>query len=428
MSIIAVIILFLVLVLTGVPIAFCMFALSFLYFSLGPTPYLVAVIPQKLYEGIDVYLLTAIPFFLLAGEIMNRSGMSDRLMRFCDLVVGRFYGGLAYVNVMVSVFFAGLTGIAIGDIAALGKIEVRTMEQAGYSRAFAAAVTISSSLIGPIIPPSTIIILYCAVMNVSVGGMFLAALLPGLLMAVGDMIVIWVQARLRNYPKHEEPATTKDIVKGASDASLAIVMPVLLIGGIVGGIATPTEAAALSVVYALVIAVFFYRDLKLKEIWSILGNCAYESARLLLMIGAALTITWIFALERLPQQFASLFEIANAGPFVQILLINLLLLFLGMFLDIGLIVILFGPIVAPVAYAIGLDPLQLGIMLIVNVTVGLATPPVGNALFAMSGVVSVDMRKLVAELLPFLAIKFILLLMISMIPAISLTIPRYFGF
>jgi len=420
--------LFLGLILLGVPMAFTMIATSTLYFLTGPVPNFVFVIPEKLFEGVDSIVLTAIPFFLLAGEIMNRSGMAERLIDFSNMLIGRVRAGFAYVNILASLLFSGLTGVAVGDIAALGKIEVNAMERAGYPRAFAAAVTVASSLVGPIIPPSGIIILYCAIMDVSVGGMFLAALIPGVLMAVMDMLVVFLQAKRRNFPKSDTVRTLPELLTGTKDAFFAILMPVFLIGGIVGGIVTPTEAAAVSVTYALIVSLVIYRALSIRDILRIVGSSAYESARLLFMLGGALTMSWIFALEDVSGQLRQLFELADLSPFWTITLINLMFVVLGMFIEPGIALILFAPVVGPIAFAIGVDPLQLGIMLLVNVTVGLATPPVGNVLFAISSVVHVRMGALIRELLPFLAIKFVLLLLLGMMPALTLWVPRAFGF
>lgn len=415
------------LVLAGLPIAFIMLILSGVYFLTGPVPGFITLLPTKIFEGMDVIILTAIPFFLLAGDIMGKSGMADRLMDFANELIGRVRGGLAHVNVMVSLLFAGLTGVAVGDIAALGKLEVNGMERAGYPRAFAAAVTVSSALIGPIIPPSGMIILYCAIMDVSVGGMFLAAIVPGVLMALGDMLLISSVAKKRNFPKVDSPFSLVVLLSKGRHAILAVALPVILIGGIVGGIVTPTEAAAVAVIYALIVAVFIYRTMTLASLWRSFANASFESARLMFMIGAALTMSWVFALEDMPAKFAMLFGGSDTSLLLLLLTINVMFLVLGMIMEPSLALILFGPIVAPVAYAAGLDPLQLGVMLLVNVTVGLATPPVGNALFAISSVVTVDMGKLIKELLPFLAIKFVMMVLIGFLPFVTLAVPRFFG-
>jgi len=428
MSIEIVLLLFFGMILLGVPIAFSMIAISGLYFATGPIPSFVELLPQKIFEGVDFIILTAIPFFLLAGELMNRSGMAERLMHFANLVVGAVRGGFAYVNVLASLLFSGLTGVAVGDIAALGKIEVVAMEKAGYPRAFAAAVTVASSLVGPIIPPSGIIILYCAIMNVSVGAMFLAALIPGVLMALADMAVISFQAKPRNFPKSEVRRTPQEFITGTKDAALALLMPVFLIGGIVGGIMTPTEAAAVSVVYALFVSLVVYRAFGVSEAVRIFSSSAFEAARLLFMIGAALTMSWIFALENVAGLARDFFSAMDATPLMIIFTINLMFLILGMFMDPALALILFAPVVAPIACNIGVTPEQLGIMLIINVTVGLATPPIGNVLFAMCSVVQLRTSALIRELLPFLAIKFVLLILIGLVPSLTIAVPEYFGF
>lgn len=418
---------FILAILLGLPLPFVMMAVSLGYFLAGPSPEFIFVIPEKIFEGLDSIILTAIPFFLLSGDLMNRSGMADRLMEFSHYLVARFRGGLAYVNVLASLLFSGLTGVAVGDIAALAKIEVRGMEKAGYSRAFSAAVTVSSSLVGPIIPPSGIIILYCAIMNVSVGAMFLAAIVPGLLMALGDMAIIRAIAKRRNFPVSEIPFDIKRLGHRTADAGLALLMPVFLIGGIVGGVMTPTEAAAMSVVYAIFVGLVIYRTLNLRDLWRSIGSSAYDATRLLFMIGAALTMSWVFALENFPGYVQGIFSAVHLPIWGTVILINALFIVLGMFMDSGLILILFAPVVAPVAYAMGLTPVQVGIMLIVNVTVGLATPPVGNVLFAISSVIKLDTGSLIRELVPFLVVKFLLMTLIGLVPALTMFLPSYFG-
>lgn len=427
MSIEVFLLVFLVLIFAGVPIAFAMAGSSALYFLIKD-PSSLALIPDKIFEGLDNVVLTAIPFFLLAGELMNKTGMAERLVHFSDLVVGRVRGGFAYVNVLASLLFSGITGVAVGDIAALGKIEVSAMEKHGYPRAFAAAVTVSSSLIGPIIPPSGIMILYCAIMNQSVGAMFLAALIPGVLMAVSDMIIIGLQVRRRNFPRSETVRTLPEFLRSGKDALFALLMPVFLIGGIVGGFMTPTEAAAVTVLYALFIGGVVYRAMSPGTLWRAFGTASFETARLMFMIGGALTMSWIFAVENVTGTVGQLFAGISSSPVVVLFWINLLFLVIGMFMESGIALILFAPIVAPVAYAVGIHPLQFGIMLIINVVVGLATPPVGNVLFALAGIVSVRMSDLVRELLPFIVIKFILMMLIGLIPALTLALPKYFGF
>ncbi|MFH2127972.1 MAG: TRAP transporter large permease, partial [Pseudomonadota bacterium] len=423
-----VLILFFALILSGVPMAFSMIMVSTTYFFLCPSPDYILLIPAKIFEGLDYIVLTAIPFFLLGGEVMNRSGMAERLMHFSDLVVGRLRAGLAYVNVLASLLFSGLTGVAVGDIAALGKIEVAVMEKSGYPRAFAAAVTVASSLVGPIIPPSGIIIIYCAIMDVSVGGMFLAALIPGVMLALADMLVIALQAKKRDFPKSEVVRTLPELAGATKDAFLAIMMPFLLIGGIIGGFMTPTEAAAVSALYAIFVGGFVYRAVTPRMLLRILGSSGYESARLLFLLAGALTMSWIFALEDLTGLAASLFEGLDASPIVILLLINLMFIIFGMVMEPGIALILFAPIVGSVAYSVGVHPFQLGIMLILNVVVGLATPPVGNVLFAISSVVHLKTSALIRELLPFLAIKFVLMILIGMVPALTTMVPEFFGF
>lgn len=427
MTLITVLVLFFGLIFFGVPIAWVMISVSVIYFLTSPLPGLIDVVPQKIFEGVDSIVLTAIPFFLLAGNLMNRSGMAERLFHFADLLVGWMRGGLAQVNVLASLLFSGVTGVAIGDIASLGKIEVRAMESHGYSRAFASAVTVSSALIGPIIPPSGVIIFYCAIMQVSVGAMMLATIIPGLMMALADMITIFVLARIRNFPVSKLDRTPRAIISNGMHASLAVLMPVFLIGGIVGGVMTPTEAAAATVGYALVVSTLIYRSVSLKDLFRIFASSGYESARLIFLIGGALSMTWIFALEDMAGQLSGLFTIFGDSLVGFLIAVNLVFLILGMFMEGGLAIILFGPIIAPIAYSYGVSDVQFGTMLIVNVVLGLATPPIGNALFAISAVASVKMGAVVRELIPFLLTKLVVIALIAAIPALTTFLPNYFG-
>ncbi|MCG8356581.1 MAG: TRAP transporter large permease subunit, partial [Kiloniellales bacterium] len=255
MGIGAFILVFALALLLGMPIAFAMLLASALYFTTNDADVLLQMLPERLFGGLDLFILLAIPMFLMAGDLMNRAGMSDRLITFANLLVGRLRGGLAQVNVLSSVLFSGVTGIALGDVVALGKIFIPAMERSGYSRSFAAAVTAASSLIGPIIPPSTIAVLYAAIMGVSVGGMFVAAIIPGLLIGLSDMIVVYLVARRRGYGVSSETVDRGKFLRSFRDALLAIVMPVIIIGGMLGGIFTPTEAAAVAVLYAAIMGV-----------------------------------------------------------------------------------------------------------------------------------------------------------------------------
>lgn len=426
MDIIQFIVVFLVFLALGMPVAFSMLTTSTIYFLLSDAP-LIGMLPDRMFGGLDMFILVAIPFFLMAGELMNRAGISDRLVNFANMVVGRMRGGLAQVNVLSSVLFAGITGIALGDVVALGKIFIPAMEKQGYTRSFAGAVTGASSLLGPIIPPSTIAVLYAAIMGVSVGGMFVAAIVPGLVIALSDMIIVYIMARYRKFPTVEEPFTVKALTIGFRDASLAIVMPFIIIAGILSGFFTPTEAAATAVVYAILVGVFILRSLKTRDLIETLRISAIDTARLLIIIAGAAAVGWIFAMENVPTFVDQLFEPIKGNMLLIVLLVNLFFLFMGTWLDPATSIILFAPIIGPMAYDAGLHPLQFGIMMIINSNIGYITPPVGNVLFAVANICRVSIWELGKDLLPFILINMIVVILVGLFPDLSLWLPRLLG-
>ena len=427
MSIQVFIIVFFVLLFSGMPVGFVMAISSTLYFMFSGNALYLLMVPERVFSGLNVFILMSIPFFMLAGEIMNRAGMSDRLVEFSNLIVGRIRGGLAQVNVLASLLFAGITGVALGDVAALGKIFIPQMERQGYSRAFAGAVTAASSLIGPIIPPSTIIVFYGAVMNVSVGAMFAAAIIPGVVIALMDMIVVAWIAKKRNYPKQVINVTPKQFVRSGGNALLAIIMPVIIVGGILGGVFTPTEAAAAAVCYALFVGLFVFRTLKLRHLGGILRTSVLDSARLFFIIAGATIISWIFAIENMPLMIQTLVTGITDNPAALIILINLFFIAMGVWMDPGVSILLFAPVMAPLAYHAGLHPVQFGIMMIINANIGLCTPPVGNVLFAVANISKVSIGALSREMAPFLVLNFVVIMMVGFWNDLSLALPRMFG-
>ena len=421
------VIVFLVLLALGLPIALVMMLSSTAYFLFSGNLLFLRMLPEKIFTGIDVFVLMAIPFFLLTGEIMNKANLTDRLFDFCNLIVGRVRGGLAQVNVVSSMLFAGVTGVALGDIASQGRMFIYAMERQGYDRPFSAAITAASSLMGAIIPPSTIIIVYCAVTNVSVGAMFAAAILPGILMTVVQMVQVhWISWR-KQYPKVEVEVTPKKLILGFRDAFFAIIMPVIMIRGIILGWFTPTEAAAACVVYSLVIGFVFMRTLKLGDLGPILSTATMDTARLFFIIAGASAMSWVFAMENLPMVVKTMLAGVSHDVVTVVLIINLFFLFCGMWLDASIAIILFAPVVTPLALAAGLHPVQLGIMLIVNCVLGLITPPVGNVLFAVANIAKIGIGALSRALLPYIVSGALILLLIGLWPDLTMALPRYFG-
>lgn len=428
MAFIAFIIVFIVLLFMGMPVAFIMLLASAVYFLIGGNMMFLWSFPERMFCGLDSFVFLALPFFMLAGEIMNRSEMSERLVEFATLVIGRVRGGLAQINVLTSILFAGLTGIALGDVAALGKIFIPTMEKQGYTRSFAAAVTGASSIVGPIIPPSALIVVYCAFMEVSVGGMFVAAVIPGLLIGLSDMLIVAFLAKRRNFPVFKVPFSKDIYWRSFTSASIALLMPVLIIGGILSGIFTPTEAAGASVVYALVVGLAVTRKLTFATTKQALKTASRDSARLFIILAAAAVVSWIFTIENVDEKLASTLLAITSNKIILILGLNLFYILLGLWLDPGTALIIFAPVVAPFAYQLGIHPFQLGIMLIINVNIGILTPPVGFVLFAISSISKTSIAEITKDLLPFLAINVFVVLLVGFIPPLTLWLPKIFGF
>ncbi len=419
---------FLVLMILGVPIGFAMGVAAFSYFFFSGRELFFLVMPEKIYTGISVFVLMAVPFFMLAGEIMNRSGVTDRLVVFANIVIGRVRGGLAQVNVLASILFAGITGVALGDAVALGTVFVPAMEKQGYDKPFSVAVTAASAIIGPIIPPSVIMIVYAAIMQVSVGAMFVGGIIPGLLVGLADMLIVKLRADKRQYPKQVIDVSTKEFFAAFKDASLALLMPVIIVGGIVGGVFTPTEAAAVAVVYGTSLGLFVYKSLTRKDLLEALKRAVFGSAKLFFIVGAASMLTWIFSMENLPGVAEALFRSVTTNRFVLLLMINLFFLFMGTWLDVGVSIILFAPVLGPLAVGLGVDPIQFGIMIVVNSCIGLVTPPVGVVSFAVCEIAEIDILDVAKELLPFILINFVVILAVAYIPQLTLLLPHVFGF
>jgi tripartite ATP-independent transporter DctM subunit len=417
---------FIVLLVAGMPIAFVMLLSSAAYLLASGNPIFLRMMPETIYTGIDVFVLMSIPFFLLTGEIMNRARLTDRLFDFANLLVGRMRGGLAQVNVVSSVLFAGVTGVALGDIASQGRMFIYAMERQGYDRAFSAAITASTALIGAVLPPATIIIIYCAVTNVSVGAMFAAAVLPGLLLAAMQMGQVAFTSWRRQYPKSDVVVTPMKLVIGFRDAFVAILMPIIIRGVTVGWF-TPTEAAAICVIYSLFVGFFLLRTLKVRDIVPMLTTASTDTARLFFIIAGASAMSWVFAMEQLPVHVSSMFEFVGHNPIVVVLAINIFFLALGIPLDASIQIILFAPVVIPLAVEAGLHPVQLGIMLVINCVLGNITPPVGNVLFAVASIAKIGMIPFSKALMPFIIQGFILCVIIGLWPDLTLALPRALG-
>lgn len=420
--------LFLVFLFVGVPVFFAMLAgPGLVLWGIGQERD-IAFLYRNIYNGIDSFPLMAIPFFMLAGELMNRGGITRRLVDFAQVMMGHFRGGLAHVNILSSMLFAGLSGSAVADTSALGSMLIPAMEKNGYTRRFAAAVTAASSVIGPIIPPSGIMIIYAYVMGESVAALFLGGMIPGIMVGVGLMIVTGYLAKKNDFPIASKRATWRERLGAAARAFFPLLTPVIILGGILAGVFTPTEASAVAVAYALIISIFMLKTMTWKDLPEVLVRAALSSTVVLLLVGAAMAFKAIVGLSHLPEILAGWVLSLSSNPLVLLFLINILLFIIGMFLDAGPAIIILGPILAPIFIEMGVHPVHFAIIMSVNLTVGLVTPPMGLVLFVASSISGVRVESLAKTILPFLAVEILVIFMITYIPPISLFIPELFGF
>ena len=488
---------FLVLLMVGLPVFFALLLAPGALLWLNGQERDIALLYRNVYNGVDSFPLMALPFFVLAGELMNRGGITTRLVEFSQALMGHFRGGLAHVNILSSILFAGLSGSAVADTSALGSTLIPAMEKNGYSRKFAAAVTAASSVIGPIIPPSGIMIIYAYVMGESVAALFLAGIVPGVLVGVGLMVVVRLMADKYDLPKAERIVTPDQAItplesgvsfvllrlnfagvlmalfagvtsllaltgiditlngwliflvflpiahvllmglrkRVSSDfriickkAVAPLQTPIIILGGILVGVFTPTEASAVAVAYALIVAFFVLRSMKVRDLPTILTRAALSSSTVLLLVGAAVAFKTVVSLSHAPETMAGFILGLSDNPLILLFLINVLLFIVGMFLDAGPAIIILGPILGPIFVDLGVHPVHFAIIMSVNLTVGLATPPMGLVLFVASSVSGEKVETISRAILPFLLVEIVVIFLITYVPAISMTIPRLTGF
>jgi tripartite ATP-independent transporter DctM subunit len=419
---------FVMLLALGMPVVFALLVGPGLSLVLDEQQQYFPALLSRLYNGIDSFPLLAVPFFILAGELMNSGGITERIVRFSQSLVGHFRGGLAQVNILSSMLFAGISGSAVADASAIGKMMVPAMERNGYTRSFAAAVTAAAAVIGPIIPPSGIMILYGFVMNVSIGALFAGGIVPGVLIGLGLMTVTRLLARRHNLPAAAEKASWSQRGRALRGAGLALLMPVILLGGMLGGIFTATEAAAVAATYALVVTLFVLRTLDFAEMRRVFVATAVQSGVILMLVGAAVTFGWLVTVSGMAEQMAAAITRITDDPLLLLLLLNLLLFVIGMFLDAGPAILILGPVLAPIFVSLGVDPVHFALIMCINLTVGLATPPMGLVLFVVASVANERVGPIVRALLPFLAVEFLVIFLVTYFPALTLTVPRWLGF
>lgn len=420
--------LFLVFLMVGLPVFFGMLAAPGILLWLNGQDRDLILLYRNVYNGMASFPLMAIPFFMLAGELMNRGGITMRLVEFSQAMMGHFRGGLAHVNVLSSMLFAGLSGSAVADTSALGSMLIPAMEKEGYTRKFAAAITAASSVIGPVIPPSGIMIIYAYVMGESVAALFLAGIVPGILVGVGLMVMVKLQADKHDFPASRSKASWGERGQASLKAFFPLMTPVIILGGILAGVFTPTEAAAVAVGYAIIVGMFILNTLKVSDLPDVFMRAAMTSATVLLLVGAAMAFKTVVSLSHTPEILAEFILGLSENPLILLFLINLLLFVVGMFLDAGPAIIILGPILGPIFVDLGVDPIHFAIIMSVNLTVGLATPPMGLVLFVASSVSGERVETISKAILPFLAVEIFVIFLITFVPEISMTVPRLTGF
>ncbi len=416
--------LFLFLIL-GMPIAFTIGFPSILYIIIV-NPEWLTIVPNRIFAGMNVFVFLAIPFFIMAGEIMSESKITDRIIKFTDSLVGHVRGGLAQVNVISSMFFAGISGAALADIAALGSVFIPAMEKSGYEKKFAAAITATSSIQGPIIPPSIIIVIYASIMGASVGALFAAGIIPGVLIGLTDCLIVAVKAKKRGYPKRETKFSFKEVGISFGMGIPALILPGIILGGIIGGVFTPTEAGAAAVFYGLMLGFFFLRSLKPKSMIKILRSTMIKTGTLFIIVGFARIFSWVLAMEDVPQLISEHIFGWTDNVYLILFMMNIIFLFVGTWLETGAAIILLGPVFGPALVELGLHPVHLGMVMILNLTIGLITPPFGVCLYAASSISGCSVEDIAKEAFPYIMLDIGVLFLITYFPGIVMFFPKLF--
>ena len=416
-----------VLSLFGLPIGHAMIAGSVLYLWMAGLD--MGTAAEQLLNGMYTsYVLLAIPLFILAAEFMNSGSIMDRLLRFCNALVGRWRGGLAHVNVVQSIIFAGMSGSALADAAGSGRImQILMTKDNRYTPAFAAALTAASSVIGPIIPPSIPLVIYALVSDTSIGYLFLGGVIPGLLLGIAQMALIAYTARRRNFPV-EPPVPVRELPRIAWQAFPTLMMPVILLGLMYSGVTTPTEAAAAAAFYALLVSALVYRSIGWRDLHHSLMNSARMTISIGMLIAGAIVFNYVITVENIPRTISAVLKAYELSPVTFLLLANLLLLLLGCFLEGTTILLIIVPVMLPTAQALGIDPVHFGVVAVVNIMIGLITPPYGLLLFMMVKIADVPLKDLVRDILPFLGVMIAALALITFVPELVLFLPRLFGY
>ena len=428
MEVLILIFTFLILIAIGVPIAWSIGISSICTMLVSiPTISAFTTVAQRMATGLDSFSLLAIPFFVLAGQIMNQGGIAKRLIKFAKSLVGALPGGLAYVNIITAMLFGAISGSAVAAASALGSMLGKTMEEEGYSKEFSVAINVTSSTTGLVIPPSNVLIVYSlASGGVSIAALFLAGYIPGILTGLFLMIVSYFWSKYRKFPSGER-STIGAVVRSFIDALPSLLLLIIVIGGIVAGIFTATEASAVAVLYCLILT-FVYKEVSLQDLPANFLNATPTTAIVMLLIGTSMSMSWIMAYENIPQDITALLLSISDNKYVILFIINLILLFVGVFMDMTPAVLIFTPIFLPVVTNLGMDPTHFGIIMVMNLCIGLCTPPVGSVLFVGVGIAGTTIQKVIRPLLPLFIAMLFALMLVTYIPALSLWLPGVFGF
>ncbi len=416
------IIVFFVLMLLGFPVVISIAIPSIVYVVANGFP--IELVSLRLHYALDSYPLLAIPIFIFAGNLMNSTGITKRIFRFADISMGRIPGGMAQVNIFAGLLFAGMSGAALAAVGGLGPVTIKSMEEKGFKKSFAAAVTVSSATVGPIFPPSIPLIIYGAVASVSIVKLLLAGIIPALLMVAMLMLTVAIISLLKKYPRADNWPTLNQLIKNFIPAAPACAAPVLLVTGLLSGFFTPTEAASVMVAYIIIINLLVYRNMSFTHLIDAARQTIRTSVSILIIISIASLFGWILAVEQIPQAFANNILSLTTNPAYLLIIINIMLLIVGMFLDSTTATLLVVPIIAPPLVAAGIDPVHLGVITILNLMVGLITPPLGLSLFLVSNIAKVSINQVLRAIIPFLVPLLATLILITFFPSISLSLPN----
>ncbi|WP_319410868.1 TRAP transporter large permease [uncultured Cohaesibacter sp.] len=405
----------------GMPVGFTLIVASLAYMLMEGRGLNFAA--QRMVAGLNSFPLLAIPFFILTAQLMNTAGVTERIFRFAKALVGHVSGGLGHVNILASLLFSGMSGSAVADAAGLGQLEIKAMRDAGYDSQFAGSVTAASAIIGPLVPPSVPLVVYGVISNTSIGGLFLGGIIPGVLCALVLMIMVYVIAKIRHYPK-DSKASCREVAISFSRAVIPLLTPLIIVGGIFAGIFSPTEAAVVAASYALILGTLVYRELTWAKLFAVLRDTLNHTASVgLLMMGVNL-FGYVLAKEQIPQHVAQFFLDFSSNPLTFLLIVNLLLLFLGTFIEVLAILLLIVPVLVTASMSYGIDPIHFGVLVILNLMIGILTPPMGVALFVVSKVGDIPFGKLAVGILPFLIPLFGLLALLTLVPSLVTFIPN----